>query len=363
MKASASDRRIASGADRDYAVGVRTGSLGGTVWLGGPARVAIAAAVLASVVAALGAPERALAAPRPRQRVVLADPDPELRHAMDQALAPYHLAVVIEGTAPADAASAQDRADGDTARFVVWRDGAQLVVYDRELGTTERRASQAGVLDAPAAAAAALTIKTMMRLPPPPTEPIGAAAEPAEPAEPPVPATASGVALRVQAGLATRIARGGDATASVRLGGAVAVQPSRGLALRLGVAADGGSATDVDRASFKGTWRDWAVLGFVSWSFGRGAWQIEPHADLGVRLSVLDGDEMKTPRSETATLLALRGGAWLRWRYARFTVGAAISVDEVFGTPTYTKTDNGAAEVFQVPGGAIELGGVIAIDL
>jgi hypothetical protein len=338
---------------------VRTGSLGGTAWLGRRARVAIAAAVLVAVVAALGVPGPALAAPRPRQRVVLADPDPELRHAMDQALAPYHLAVVIEGTAPVDAASAQERADGDTARFVVWRDGAELVVYDRELGTTERRASQAGVLDAPAAAAAALTIKTMMRLPPPPIEPTDAAPQPAEA---PVPATPSGVALRVQAGIATRIAHGDDTMASARLGAAVALQPSRSLELRLGVAADGGSATDVDRAGFKGTWRDWAVLGFVSWSFGRGAWQIEPHADLGVRLSVLDGDEMKTPRSETATLLTLRGGAWLRWRYARFTVGAAISVDEVFGTPTYTKSDT-PAEVFQVPGGGVELGGVIAIDL
>jgi hypothetical protein len=363
--------------DPDYALRVRTGSLGwilwlggivslgGIVWLGRQVRAAIAAAVLVAVLAALGAPGLApglaVGAPKPRQRVVLADPDPELRHAMDQALAPYHLAVVIEGAAPADAAMAQERADGDTARFVVWRDGAQLVVYDRELGTTERRASQAGVLDAPTAAAAALTIKTMMRLPPPPTEPALEAVSEAAPvaARPPEP---SGIALRVQAGIASRIARGDDTVTSARLGGAVALQPSRRLGFRIGVAGDAGSGTDVDRASFKGTWRDWSVLGFVSWSFGYGAWEIEPHIGAGARISTLDGDEMKTPRGESAALATVRGGAWLRWRYARFTVGATISVDEVFGTPTYTKTDT-PAEVFQVPGGAIELGGVIAVDL
>src|SRR3954468_6985539 len=141
------------------------------------------------------------AAPHAQQRVVLADPAPELRHAMEQALAPYHLQVVIEGPAPTDAAIAAQRADADTARFVVWRDGPELVVYDRELGSTERRASQAGVLDPPTAAAAALTIKTMMRLPPPPP--------PDEPAPPPAGA-ASGIELRLQAQIASRIARGDE---------------------------------------------------------------------------------------------------------------------------------------------------------
>jgi hypothetical protein len=295
----------------------------------------------------------ALGAPLARQRVVLADPDPELRHAMEQALAPYHLEVVIEGPAPPDVAIAQERADADTARFVVWRDGAELVVYDRELGSTERRDSHAGVLDPPTAAAAALTIKTMMRLPPPP------------PPEQPAPVTtpaAGGIELRLQVGIASRIARSDETTISARYGGAIAIRPWPGAGWRFGIAADTGSATGVDRASFKGTWREWAALGIVSWTYARGAWEIEPHLGFGARRSTLDGSEMGTPRSETATLATARAGVWARWRLARFTVGATLAVDEVFGTPTYTKT-NSPAVVFQVPGTGVELGGVIAVDL
>src|SRR5262249_10223341 len=86
------------------------------------------------------------AAPMARERVVLADPDPELRHAVEQVLAPWHLEVVIEGPPPTDTAMAEQRADADTARFVVWRDGDELLVYDRELGFTERRDSRTGTL-------------------------------------------------------------------------------------------------------------------------------------------------------------------------------------------------------------------------
>src|SRR5690349_613165 len=275
---------------------------------------------------------------------------------MEQALAPYHLEVVIEGPAPTDIAIAQQRADADTARFVVWRDGAELVVYDRELGSSERCASQAGVLDPPTAAAAALTIKTMMRLPPPPP--------PDEPAPPPASAAsaASGIELRLQAQIASRITRNGNADASTRVGGALAIRPWSGAGLRFGIAADLGSATSVDQASFKGTWSDWAALGIVSWTFAHGAWELEPHIGFGVRRSKLDGTEMTTPRTETATLSTARAGMWVRLRLARFTVGATLAVDQVFGTSTYKKT-SGQADIFQIPNSGIELGGVIAIDL
>ncbi|HEX7840230.1 MAG TPA: hypothetical protein VF469_22285, partial [Kofleriaceae bacterium] len=112
------------------------------------------AAVLLLIAGLIGWSWAASAAPSPRRRVVLADPDPELRHAMEQALAPWRLDVVIEGPPPTDDGAARERADADTARFVVWRDGGELVVYDRELGSLERRASRAGVLDPPTAAAA-----------------------------------------------------------------------------------------------------------------------------------------------------------------------------------------------------------------
>jgi hypothetical protein len=291
-------------------------------------------------------------APEPRQRVVLADPDLELRHAMEQALAPYRLQVVIEGTAPGDASMAQERADADTARFVVWRDGAELVVYDRELGTTERRDSQAGVLDPPTAAAAALTIKTMMRLPPPPTEAPPAPAPTAEP----------GIAFRLQAGVASRIAHSDETTTSARLGGAATIRPWSSLGLRLGVAADGGNGTTVDRASFKGTFSDWSVLGVIGWSYARSFWEIEPHVGFGARRSSLDGAEQGTPRSESATLATARAGVWARLRLARFAVGVVLAADEVFGTPTYTKTGTPAV-VFQVPDSGVEVGAVISVDL
>ena len=311
----------------------------------------MARGALALLVVAVALESAALGAPLARQRVVLADPDPELRHAMEQALAPYRLEVVIEGPAPTDAAIAQERADADTARFVVWRDGAELVVYDRELGSTERRDSQAGVLDPPTAAAAALTIKTMMRLPPPPEQPA-----------PVAPPAAGGIELRVQAGIASRIARSDETVISARYGGAIAIRPWPGAGWRLGVAADTGSATSVDRASFKGTWSEWAALGFVSWTYAHDAWELEPHVGFGVRGSTLDGAEMTTPRSEAATLAVARAGLSGRWRVARFSVGVTLAADDVFGTPTYTKTGT-PAEIFQVPGTAVELGAVIAVNM
>ena len=311
--------------------------------------------VLAASIVSIVSPGAARGAPQSRQRVVLADPDPELRHAMEQALAPWRLELIIEGPAPADASMAQERADADTARFVVWRDGEQLVVYDRELGTIERRDSRSGVLDPPTAAAAALTIKTMMRLPPPP--PLDEA-----PAPRVAPAAGAGIELRLQAGIATRIARSDDTAASARIGGGAAIRPWPSAGWRFGLAFDGGTATDVSRASFKGTWRDWAAFGLVSWTYARGAWELEPHAGVGVRYSILDGDEMGTPRSETTPLAALRGGVWARWRLARWTIGATVAVDDAFGTPTYTKISTPAV-VFQVPGIGAELGAVLAVDL
>jgi len=115
------------------------------------ARAGIVALLLVDVLAA-GAPA-ASAAPAAVRRVVLADPDPELKHAMDQAFVPWHLEVVVEGAPQADAAEATERAGADTARFVVWRDGDQLVAYDRTQASMERRASRAGPLDPPTAAA------------------------------------------------------------------------------------------------------------------------------------------------------------------------------------------------------------------
>jgi hypothetical protein len=301
----------------------------------------------------------AAATPAARQRVVLADLDPELRHAMEQVLAPWHLEVVIESAPPTDSAMAQARADADTARFVVWREGEQLVVYDRELEFIERRDCRSGMLDPPTAAAAALTIKTMMRLPPPPPAP----PEP-PPVLPPLPvAVEPGVELRLQASAATRIARSIATEVSARFGGVAQIRPFAGSGWRFGIAGEGGMPTAVQRASFKGTWRDWAVLGVVSWTYSVDTWEIEPHIGGGVRRSALRGTEgMDIPRSESTLLGAARGGLWVRYRLARFTLGAALDVDGSFSTPTYNKMDKSAV-IFQVPGVSVELGAVLAVDL
>lgn len=301
----------------------------------------------------------AMSAPAPRRRVVLADPDPELRHAMEQALAPWRLEVVIDGAPPADAAMAQQRADGDTARFVVWRDGDALVVYDRELGSIEKRTSRSGVLDPATAAAAALTIKTMMRLPSPPPGP--------DPSGSPAGAAESGPEIRIQAGIATRIAHGSDTDVSARFGGAAMIRPWSSAGWRFGLAGDGGTSTSVSRASYKGTWSEWAVLGVASWTDVRAAWELEPHIGAGVLRSTINvignGTEANKLVNETKTLPTVRGGLWVRWRMARWTFGAALDIDGCFGTPTYTKADNERAEIFQVPAVAVELGAIVAVDL
>jgi hypothetical protein len=71
---------------------------------------------------------------------------------------------------------------------------------------------------------------------------------------------------------------------------------------------------------------------------------------------------MDTARSEAATLPTVRGGVWVRWRMARWTLGAALDIDGSFGTPTYSKTGS-SAEIFQIPGVGVELGAVAAVDL
>jgi hypothetical protein len=296
-------------------------------------------------------------APAARQRVVLADGDPELRHAMAQALAPWHLEVVIDGVPPADTAMAQERADADTARFVVWRDAGELVVYDRELGFAERRDSQVGVLDPPAAAAAALTIKTMMRLPPPPP-PSGDAAGSSLAAAPPDPARA----LRFEAGLAMRIAVGDTAETSLRFAGAGMLRPWATSGWRFGLAGDGGTSTSVSRAGFKGDWSDWGAFAVVSWTYGREPWELEPRAGVGLRRSSLQGTEMMVSRSEVATLPAASAGLTARGRRAGWTLGVAVNVDVGVGAPTYSKA-GAAAEIFQVPGIGGAVGAFVALDL
>ena len=307
----------------------------------------------------------ARAAAAPPDRVLLADPDPELLHAVESSLAPWHLAVVIDGAVPRDDATAHARAEVTGARFVVWRERDQLVVFDRDRGSSERRPARTGSFDPVTAAAAALTVKTMMRLPPPPPDDGGSVVAPPPPPPPAhVDAPARGAELRFEAGVAARLAPG-DAGASARGELAVMVRPWSEHGWRFGARGDLGTSTQVDRSGFKGTWSDWAVLAAASWTYPRGHWELEPWVAGGVTRATLDGTESAAPRSEQAVLATLRGGIVGRRRLGVVSVGLGLELAGVTGAPTYTKTTNGAGmpPVFETPSFSVVIGLVVAAEL
>lgn len=285
-------------------------------------------------------------------RVVLVDPDPELRSAMTKALRPWKLEVVADPT-PVDEAGAAARADARSARFVVWRHQGDLLVFDRERGEVARRGVQEGALDPVAAASAALTVKTLMRLPVPEED-----RSPVTVVEP-----GPGSEIRVQAGLATRIARGSETAFGGRVAGAALVRPITDSGWRFGVLGDLGTQDQIKRAGFDGTWSDWALFVVASWTHARGRLEIEPFLAAGIARSTFQGaDEMGGPRDERETLPALRTGSWVRWRLGMWTVGGGLNVDAYPGTPTYTKQNNRQV-IYEVPSFGVSFGIVIAADL
>jgi hypothetical protein len=296
-------------------------------------------------------------------RVLIADADPELHRAVKAVLAPWRLEVVTHEERPVDTTHAQMIGDAQTARFVVWREHGDLVVYDRERGEAEHRVAPSGPLDPASAAAAALTVKTLMRLPPPD--------QVAETTPPPIvpedrivaPVTEdSGVELRMQGGLATRVARGDDNAFSGRASLAVFVKPAS-IPLRLGIAAELGTTSDVQGSGFKGRWRDWSVLGFASWAFVLAPeWEIEPYVGAGALRSNLDGEEGMTERHERETLVTLRVGAFVRRRMGSFSIGGVLAFDATLDTPTYTRMGTGS-NFFEVPPFALSIGLIFAADI
>ena len=295
-------------------------------------------------------------------RVLIADADPELQRAVKATLAPWHLEVVAHAERPTDTTHAQLIGDAQTARFVVWREHGDLVVFDRERGEAEHRLAPSGPLDPASAAAAALTVKTLMRLPP--LETVAEAPPPTVPTDvviAPVPDD-SGVELRLQGGLATRVARGDRNDFGGRANLAVFVKPTD-LGLRLGIAGEVGTTSDVQGAGFKGTWRDWSVFGLASWSFVLAPrWEIEPYVGAGALRSNLDGEEAMTERHERETLATLRGGTFVRLRAGAFSVGGVLAFDATPGTPTYTRMGMGS-DFFQVPPFALSIGLIFAADI
>lgn len=286
-------------------------------------------------------------------RVVLADPDPELRRAVETSLKPWKIQVVVDpAPPPPDTTAANERATESAARFVVWRDGSDLVVFDHDSGSAERRAASAGAFDPVGAAAAALTVKTMMRLPPPPPD-----EKPVEPiAEP-------GLELRFQAGFATRVARGSETDVGGRFTAVGLVRPFPALGLGAGAAFDLGTESTIDHAGFRGGWSDWAALGVISWGFPIRDWELEPWLAAGLAHSTMSGLENSVPREETATLTTVRGGVWVRRRWGMWSLGGSLGVEDLLDTPTYTKTSMARSIIFQVPSFGVVGGVILAADL
>ena len=213
-----------------------------------------------------------------RTRIVLADDDPELRQALRNALAPWHAEIVVQPAVTDDADAAQ-RATHDAARFVADRDADQLVVFDREGATSERRTARLGTFDPVSAAAAALTVKTMLRLPPPPPAEADA-----------VTVVDAAPELRLGVGGLGRLAFG-DTTASARVLIGALVRPDPTWQWRFGIAADLGTSTAIERSGFRGTWRDWSALAVASYTIPLAPWLLEPYAGAGVEHSALDGTD------------------------------------------------------------------------
>lgn len=293
------------------------------------------------------------ATPAAAERVLLADGDPALQHAVQAALAPWRVEVVVAADAhPRDPAHAAQLGDASEARFVVWRDGTDLVVLDRERGGAEHRDAPAGPLDAASAAAAALTVKTLMRLSPP--------VETAPPRAGASAAPTRSFVLRAQGGVAGRWI---DDELGGRAHFAVLVKPSA-LPLWFGIAGELGTARDVAEAGFKGTWRDASVLGIASASFAIAErFSFEPLVGAGVTRSSLEGDEGPAIRRERAVLAMLRGGVIVRRALGAFSLGGSLALDLTLGTPTYTRETPGMPDVFAVPTLAVSAGLVLAADL
>jgi hypothetical protein len=301
-----------------------------------------------------------VASAAPSTRIVLVDRDPELRRSVASVLEPWRIEVVLDqGTV--DEAQAQARAEAMNARFVIWREHGQLVVFDRERVTAERRDASDGALDPVSAAGVALTVKTMLRLPPlPPPEP--------EQEPPPAVTAASpsspGFDVRLQTGIAMRIARGSETELGARFTFAALAHPWSSSGWRVGIAGDLGTASSFQRAGLTGTWSDWAALAVASWTAERGAWEIEPWLAGGVTRSSMRsaGTGMAMSQSDTTFLPAARGGGTVRLRVGAWSAGVSLGAEATIGAPTYTKVGTSAA-LFEVPWFAAVAGVVVAAEL
>jgi hypothetical protein len=294
-------------------------------------------------------------------RAVVADGDVQLRAAIADSLKPWLIEVVAAPNAPADIAAAMKQATDAGARYVIWREGAELVVLDREGDRVERREAPAGALDALAAAAAALSVKTMLRLPALPAGTIIEKPkrhvhhdEPVDPNE--------GVELRVNALIGARFEYGLDGNVALRFGGSFELRPWRDEGWRFGAIGDGGASATVDQAGFHGRWSNWSVLALASWTATLDArWEVGPWVAVGFEHSTLTGTEMTSSRREEAFAPALRGGAAARYRFGEWFLGGQLAVEGLLTNTTYTRLDP-PAQVFEIPRIGAVLSVIVGVD-
>ena len=289
-------------------------------------------------------------------RVVVADGDDELRAAVAESLRPWHIDVVNAATAPTDRDAAVAEAGAVDAGYVIWREGADLVVYDRDHDRLEHRPGRAGALDRIAATAIALSVKTILRLPPleqhvPIVTSVAVPKSIDDPLE-----------LRFTASSGSRFEYGLDGNIALRFGAVIAVRPWHDRDWRFAVIGDVGAPAGVDQAGFHGEWWNWGALVGASWDHRIGDWELGPRLAVGIEHSSLNGTEMAMSRREESLLPALRGGLAVRRIFGSASVGAELSLETLLGRDTYT-APNGMTQVFEIPpiGAVVSL--VIGADI
>ena len=296
------------------------------------------------------------------ERVVLADADLELLHALESSLAPWQMTIIVDAR-PVTEATAAKRADDAGARFLVWRERSELVVYDRTTNAAERRPARTGAFDNVSAAAAALTVKTLMRLPPPEIGPPPPPPGGGDVVAPPPPAP--GLAVRLEVGAGGRVGFASDVGFGGRLVLGAMIQPGVLPAWRFGLRADLGPATSIERSGVRGTWFEWGVVAAASYALATGAWELEPWVGMGLSRGVLDVSEMTTSREERATLFEVRGGVIARRRFGSLTAGTLLALSFLPGAPTYTRETmgSGTPTLFEASKFSLVFGIVLAADL
>jgi hypothetical protein len=216
------------------------------------------------------------------RRVLLVGSDGALQHAVEVALGPWSLEVIAQAApVPSGPAEAARFGTAHEAAAVVWTTPDAFVwIFDVESGQAMARRMEAPApLDASAAAAVALSVKTLLRA--------TTVAPPAERVA--VPRVRE--ELRLEAVVGTQVLFGDPKDAELRLGVALAWYPRRlqrwlGLALRI----EAGPGISVDRSGFSGRLIDvtLALQPRLRLPLGRRV-ELEPTLGAGVHVTSLDG--------------------------------------------------------------------------